>query len=37
MLKVEHLTELLILGVNFLLLSLKEENEETLFVIECVG
>jgi hypothetical protein len=37
MLKVEHLTELLILGVNFQLLSLKEENEETLFAIECVG
>jgi hypothetical protein len=37
MLKVEHLTELLILGVNLLLLSLKEENEETLSAIECVG
>jgi hypothetical protein len=37
MLKVEHLTELLILGVNLLLLNLKEENEETLSAIECVG
>jgi hypothetical protein len=37
MLKVEHLIKLLILGVNFLLLNLREEVEETLSAIECVG